>query len=248
MVKRYKSLIIVAVSFIALSILAYYIHYLIFHDAHHIFIYMIGDLAFLPLEVFLVIIVIERLLSRREKKEMLNKLNMVIGAFYSEVGTNLLRELLPAFDNHAEISTNLNIDHTWTAKEFKKATTFAQNIHGDPNPEKLDLVELRSFFISKRPFLLALLENSNLLEDERFSDVLWAAFHLNEELEARPTVQDLPETDLQHIAGDIRRLYGQLISEWLAYVMHLKVKYPFLYSFVLRSHPFQKRDSVMVTS
>ena len=42
---------------IALSATMYAIHYLIFSDYHHIFIYLVGDIAFVPLEVLFVVIV-----------------------------------------------------------------------------------------------------------------------------------------------------------------------------------------------
>ena len=60
-----------------------------FRDTHHIFIYLIGDIAFVFLEVLLVTLILHQLLRYREKKAMLNKLNMVIGAFFSEVGGEL---------------------------------------------------------------------------------------------------------------------------------------------------------------
>lgn len=66
--KHHRRLFILGAIFIASSALIYFIHYRIFYDAHHIFIYMVGDLAFLPLEVFLVVIVIESILSRRESR------------------------------------------------------------------------------------------------------------------------------------------------------------------------------------
>jgi len=69
---------------IALSATVYLIHYLIFRDAHHIFIYMIGDIAFVFVEVLMVTVIIHQLLSLREKRAILEKLNMVIGAFFSE--------------------------------------------------------------------------------------------------------------------------------------------------------------------
>lgn len=57
---------------------------LFFRDPHHIFLYLIGDIAFVFIEVLLVTLIIHQLLSRREKQAMLKKLNMVIGAFFSE--------------------------------------------------------------------------------------------------------------------------------------------------------------------
>ena len=245
--RRYSTFIMLAGIFMLLSALVYYVHYLIFHDVHHIFIYMIGDLAFLPLEVFLVVIVIERILARREKQAILQKLNMVIGAFFSEVGTELLNRLLSCFEKRGEICQQLNIDPNWTHADFKKAVAFASGLEDKPHYIDIDLEELRTFLIGKRGFLLRLLENPNLLEHERFTALLWATFHLTEELEARPSMKNLPDTDLEHIAGDIKRVYGHLAAEWVSYVEHLKLNYPFLFSLVARTHPFQEHPSPMVT-
>lgn len=245
--KRFKTVFILAGVFLLISGLTYLIHYLIFHDVHHIFIYLIGDLGFLPLEVFIVVVLIERIFAYREKQTMLKKLNMVIGAFFSEVGNNLLENLLKNFNNREEISRNLNVTHDWNAKDFKRASKFAYHLSIDIDYHNIDLSELKAFLAEKRTFLLTLLENPNLLEHDRFTDLLWAATHLDEELAARPTFDNLPEKDMEHIARDIQRLYDHLASEWLDYVAHLKSSYPFLFSLVLRTHPFQEKPSPILT-
>lgn len=245
--RRYLNFIILAVILIAISALVYFVHYLIFRDVHHIFIYLVGDLAFLPLEVFLVVIVIERVLARREKQAVMQKLNMVVGAFFSEVGNELLQSLLGCFENGKDISRHFAVKPNWTRADFKKAMSFAKSMDVEPDCSDKDLRELRKFLVQKRQFLLALLENPNLLEYERFTDLLWATFHLTEELEARKSFTGLPDADVKHIAGDIRRVYSHLITEWLAYVEHLELKYPYLFSLVARTHPFQERPSPVVT-
>ena len=63
--RRYLPFIFLGLAFFAVSGLLYFLHFSIFHDKHHIFIYLLGDIAFLPIEVFLVVIVIERVLARR---------------------------------------------------------------------------------------------------------------------------------------------------------------------------------------
>ncbi len=245
--RRYFVFILLACGLIALSGLIYVIHYAIFHDVHHIFIYMVGDLAFLPLEVFLVIIVVERLLARREKQALMQKLNMVVGAFFSEVGNQLLPMLPVCFEKGKDISRHLAIAGNWTHADFKKAVSFASAMDVQLNILKIDLEELKKFLIQKRQFLLALLENPNLLEHERFTDLLWATFHLTEELEARQSLKGLPDTDLKHITSDIQRVYRHLADQWLSYVEHLKANYPFLFSLVARTHPFQAHPSPVVT-
>jgi hypothetical protein len=244
--RGYGIFLLAAAGFLAASVLFYYVHYLIFHDPHHIFIYMLGDFAFLPLEVFLVVIVIERILSRREKQAMLHKLNMAIGAFFSEIGNRLLAELLVHFDNREEICRHLNVKGDWTQKDFKAASDFANHLKINLDVRKLDLAGLKAYLAGKRMYLLTLLENPNLLEHDRFTDLLWATTHLDEELGARADLENLPEGDLGHLAVDIQRMYDHLASEWLDYVEHLKSNYPFLYSLVLRTHPFQENPSAVV--
>ncbi len=244
--KGYRIFIFAAAFFLAASALFYGIHYLIFRDPHHIFIYLLGDFAFLPLEVFIVVIVIERILTRREKQAMLYKLNMVIGAFFSEVGNKLLADLIEYFDNREEISRHLNVNKDWTVKDFKQADAYAYNLKTGVDINRIDLEELKKFLSGKRMYLLTLLENPNLLEHDRFTDLLWATTHLDEELVARPSLKNLPKEDLEHLAVDIERMYDHLTSEWLDYAQHLKAAYPFLYSLVLRTHPFQEKPSAIV--
>ncbi len=246
MLKRNSFIITLAGVFVALSIFTYFVHYLIFHDTHHIFIYMVGDLAFLPLEVLLVSVIIERILNRREKRDKLQKLNMVIGTFFSEVGNDVLRDLLVNFKNNKDIAQNLNIKGNWTKKDFEKAREYADKLKIDIDYEKLDFNRLLDVLSGKRDFLLTMLGNPGLLENDRFTDLLWAITHLAEELKARPSLNNLPESDLLHLSGDIQRFYDHLASEWLDYVEHLKANYPYLFSLVLRTHPFQENPSPVV--
>jgi len=65
MKKHINWMLSISLILVIASALTYTIHYFIFRDLHHIFIYMIGDFGFLFLDVLLVILLIERLLSRR---------------------------------------------------------------------------------------------------------------------------------------------------------------------------------------
>ncbi|MBN1884163.1 MAG: hypothetical protein JW876_01405 [Candidatus Krumholzibacteriota bacterium] len=75
---------------VALSAAIYAAHWLLFRDAHHIFVFLVEDIAFVPVEVLLVTLIIHRLLAARERCATMNKMNMVIGAFFSDPGTDLL--------------------------------------------------------------------------------------------------------------------------------------------------------------
>jgi hypothetical protein len=245
--KRHRTFILIALGFIVLSAVLYTIHFLIFRDAHHIFIYMLGDLAFVPLEVFLVVIVVERLLARREKRAMMTKLNMVVGAFFSEVGLKLLGELKGALKDAASVIPELCIGINWGAADFKNAAACARSIHGQFESRQIDLQALRDFLAEKRTFMLALLENPNLLEHEGFTDLLWATLHLQEELDARPGFDNLPAADLNHLSVDIERVFDHLALEWVSYAEHLKANYPFLFAYIVRTHPLQEHPDAVLS-
>jgi hypothetical protein len=245
-IMKRSDIVILAGILIAISSLAYYIHYIIFRDSHHIFIFMLGDLAFVFLEVFLVVLVIERILTRREKQSMLNKLNMVAGAFFSEVGNKLLAKLIKCYNHHDEICTCLDVSKGWTNTDYNKAQDYINKLSDIPNCSNIDLDDLKDFLVQKRSFILRLLENPNVLEHERGSNLLWAVLHLTDELEARASLGDLPQSDLDFLASSIHRVYRLLAAEWITYMEYLKSDHPFLFSLILRIHPFQEKPSPIV--
>ena len=107
-------------------------------------------------------------------------------------------------------------------------------------------MKLKTFLLEKRPFLLGLLENPNLLEHDTFTDLLLAVFHVTDELVSRHSLVHLPENDLAHLRGDIKRAMGFLISEWLEYLKHLKEDYPYLFSLEIRRNPFDPQASLII--
>jgi hypothetical protein len=241
--KRLNWQILLGFFLIALSAFFYLIHYSIFKDVHHIFIYMIGDIAFVPIEVLMVTLIIHRLLNEREKRSMLKKLNMVIGAFFSEVGTQLLRSFYD-FDTHANmIREDLVVSKDWTDKKFAHVLKHLKNYDYRIDSKNGSLEDLQRFLIGKRNFLLGLLENPNLLEHESFTELLWAVFHLTDEFAHRKNLKQIPDTDYEHLSGDMKRAYVLLIFEWLAYIKHLKSDYPYLFSLAIRTNPFDPNAS-----
>lgn len=235
-----------ALALIVLSVILYLIHFAIFGDPHHIFIYMLGDIAFVPIEVLLVTLVVHRVLSRREKRALLEKLNMVIGVFFSEVGTELLTVFSDSDPRLEEIKERLICCADWSDREFSDASRLLRSHEYGIAIETVDLKSLRALLIDKRDGLMRLLENPNLLEHDTFTHLLQAVFHLSEELASREDLDKLPESDRAHLAGDVKRAYVLLVSEWIDYMKHLKNNYPYLFSLAMRTNPFDESASAVV--
>ena len=237
-----------AAALLAASALVYYVHFLMFHDVHPIFLYLVGDIAFVFIEVLLVTVIIHQLLTQREKRALMRKMNMVIGAFFSEVGTELLRRFRGFDVEMDKFEQHLHVADEWSDEHFDKITEILKNRNYQLAMQPDDVAGLRDLLASKRAFLVRLLENPNLLEHETFTELLWAVFHLAEELTARQRTADLPDTDLKHLSGDIKRAYGLLILQWVDYMEHLKGNYPYLFSLAVRTNPFDRQANVEVQS
>jgi hypothetical protein len=66
--------LIIAVVLLVLSALFYVLQIHIFHNEEETFFLMLQDLSFVPINVLLVTLIIDRLLKRREKQNLLNKM------------------------------------------------------------------------------------------------------------------------------------------------------------------------------
>jgi hypothetical protein len=244
--KRYGWELYLGAVFLGLSALFYLMQIYIFRTPRDTFFYLFQDLAFVPIQVLLVTLIINQLLTVREKRNLIKKLNMVIGVYFSEVGTDLLRLFYKFEPNAKEIKKELIIDHTWSGRHFSEQAKIFRDYDYKIQIEPETLMELKGLLLNRRPFLMTLLENPNLLEHDSFTDVLLAVFHVTDELASRPSLDNLPKPDLIHLKGDIRRALGLLISEWLHYLRHLKEDYPYLYSLEIRKNPFDPEASAVI--
>lgn len=227
----------VAFLLLIFSLILYGVDYLVFGGGEGIVAGLLGNLAFLPIYVLFVTLMIERVIRERERIAIRQKLNMVIGVFFSEVGTAMIRDCTGFVREPGEIAGLLRVDPHWTPADFRRATDWLQQHTIEVDSRQGDLDALKRFLMAKRGFMLTLLENPNLLEHDEFTDLLWAVFHLIEELEARRSLAGLPAADMEHLSTDIKRAYCYLLREWVAYIQHLKQDYPYLFSLAVRMNP-----------
>jgi len=237
----------IAIVLLSLSAIFYMIQIYIFHNEHETFFLMLQDLSFVPVNVLLVTLVLERLLKSHEKQNLLNKMNMVIGVFFNEVGTDLIRILVDFTENIEAVKSRLQITQEWNDRDFKELKDKIKIKPDQIIVDSRNLIVLKNFLTTKRDGLLNMLANPNLLEHYSFSNLLWAVFHVADELAHRPDLNNLPDTDVSHLKVDIIRAYTILIFEWAAYMKHLKNDYPYLFSIAVRTNPFNPNAEITVS-
>jgi hypothetical protein len=147
-----------------------------------------------------------------------------------------------------EIRKNLIITQSWSNQQFTDVHRRLRKYDYNVDIQMNDLQNLKSLLIGERDFLLRLLENPNLLEHEAFTQLLWAIFHLLEELACREDFRNLPKEDYEHLTNDIKRAYVLLSQQWLDYMKYLKGNYPFLFSLAMRTNPFDQNASPIIQS
>jgi len=229
-----------------LSVVLYSLDYILLGSFRELSVWFLGNLAFLPLYVIFVTLMVEQIMRERERQTLMRKLNMVIGVFFSEVGNRLLKELSSYVVMCDGLRRELQVTSQWKEQDFQRARAYLQTHNPQIDCEGCDKQQLKDFLVSKRGFLVGLLENQNLLEHEQFTDLLWAVFHLVEELDARESLDGLPMTDIEHINGDIKRALGYLSREWIIYMRHLQNDYPYLFSLAVRLNPMVKNPDPVV--
>jgi len=176
----------------------------------------------------------------------MEKLNTVIGVFFSEAGVELIAYLSDFDPNLETIRKDLIAPSSWTEEEFGRITRRLNDYRYEVDETRLSLEHMRNVLSEKRNFLLIMMENPNLMEHERFTELLQPVFHVFEELKLRGDISGLPCEDCSHIANAINRAYGLLVREWIQYMKHLKENFPYLYSLAMRRNPFDQTASVIV--
>lgn len=235
-----------ALFLVTMTVFIYSLKYLIFHNPGDTINYVFNSIGFLPINVLLVTIVLNKLLIIRSRREKFKKLNMVIGTFFSEVGNSLISDISKSDPNIGRLKDYLIVDSYWKASEFENVRKKLSGHDYNVDTNLIDISSLNEFLSSRRDFMLRLLENPVLLEHESFTELLRAVFHLTEELRCRGDFSCLPDTDYAHLSGDIRRVYGSLIIQWLDYMEYLKNNYPYLFSLEMRTNPFDVDASPIV--
>ncbi|MDI6740183.1 MAG: hypothetical protein QME74_07450 [Candidatus Edwardsbacteria bacterium] len=135
-----------------------------FHKPHDAFFYLLQDLAFVPVPALLVTLILNDPMVRREKKPPRRKMN-------SETGGELIAHLVRYNRGFAELQAAVKLDGSWESEDFRRARGKIAGIKHDIDARQADLESLKTFPLGKRAFVLSLLENQNLLERQRFTNL-----------------------------------------------------------------------------
>ncbi|SHJ25244.1 hypothetical protein SAMN02745751_02093 [Dethiosulfatibacter aminovorans DSM 17477] len=226
------------------SSILYAIHYQLFHDFHHVAFYLMEDLAFIPIEVIFVSLIIHKAIEDQEREKIREKTNVLVSVFFSEAGNGLLKELISSDDEIHSLKSIIEENVHFSPKELKVMRDGLNNHSYKLNLDSDDLCSIKDMIASHKGFILNLIQNPHLIEHDGLTDLILAMLHLIEELGARKDLDAASREDVEHLTGDVERVYSRLAKEWLSYMGYQKKEYPFLFSFATRSNPFSDENNI----
>ena len=242
--KEHKQTIRIGLALLALSAFLHFVHYLIFRDLNHILIYLLGDIAFVPLDVFFVTVVLERIIDKRDEKQMIKKLNMLVGLFYQEVGQDLLKQFVNADPKIEADDLSTTINHNWCEDNYVEMRRRILKHDCSVNIYKIDLKVVDERLTQHKGMITNMITNPAIHEHGPFSEVLMSVFHLADELKHRPYKENAKE-DLEHLKVDVERVYKQMAKDWVTYMSHMQNDYPYLFSTAIKNNPFDPKNRLV---
>ena len=238
--------LIAGIGLVTLSLAIYTIHFLIFQDFHHILIYFVGELAFIPLEVLIVTLIIDQMLESREKTAADGETehgHRHLLLHNRDPLLSLLSKADPCIDT---LRPSLVVRDHWNDREFTAVKSTVGNYACGVKEARSILTHCGRSCLQNEEFMMRLVENPMIFEHESFTDLILAISHMTEELKSGtaclPPGRDIRPTS----AADCRRVYSLLVPEWVRYMEYLQGHYPYLFSLAMRKNPFDTSASVVI--
>ena len=146
-----------AIIMFVLAVVIFLARYLIFGDGEEIIAYLWKHIGFIPIDILIVAFLLEGIMGKKEHEAILEKIDMLMGTFFSELGNDLIRELSKV--NANKINTeNLKDIKNWNDKDYdnkmKELKANGIDFKADiPKEEREEfLSNIHSILVDKREF------------------------------------------------------------------------------------------------
>ena len=228
--RKDKYYIVVSLILVALSVIMFGVHYLVFGQGVNTAYYSLMNLCFIPINSLVVTLILDKLIDHKSKKERMEKLNMLVGLFFTELGYKLMHLIIVADkDGKNAITCFENLDEV--ERQIR-----AHNYSIDIN--EIDLDAVMDILFKNSNMLVNLISNESITQHEIFTDLLMSVMHLRDEITFYKNDKK-GELDIGHLEKDVLRVYENISLQWVDYLRYLNKNYPFLYNNAIRVNPFK---------
>ncbi|MDO4373502.1 MAG: hypothetical protein Q4D08_07850 [Clostridia bacterium] len=220
------------------SALLYAIHYLIFRDLHHLAIFGLHELAFVPLEVILVTLGLDQLVEKTHREEARSKVSIIETLYFNESGGTMLRYLTSFDPDAARLRELLQVTEDWRSSDFRQAIRQLKSYPFLLDLDRIDFFGLHYHLSQRHEYYRSMLENPALTQSEAFTEMIMKIYLLWEELDGRTNLYQLPEKDRSYLAELLHEIYRELTEYWLDNVYNHSIHNRFRLHRAIESNPF----------
>lgn len=220
------------------SALLYAIHYLIFRDLHHLAIFGLHELAFVPLEVILVTLGLDQLVEKTHREEARSKVSIIETLYFNESGGTMLRYLTSFDPDAARLRELLQVTQDWHSSDFRQAIRQLKSYPFLLDLDRIDFFGLHYHLSQRHEYYRSMLENPALTQSEAFTEMIMKIYLLWEELDGRTNLYQLPEKDRNYLAELLHEIYRELTEYWLDNVYNHSIHNRFRLHRAIESNPF----------
>lgn len=220
------------------SALLYAIHYLIFRDLHHLAIFGLHELAFVPLEVILVTLGLDQLVEKTHREEARSKISIIETLYFNESGGTMLRYLTSFDPDAARLRELLQVTEDWHSSDFRQAIRQLKSYPFLLDLDRIDFFGLHYHLSQRHEYYRSMLENPALTQSEAFTEMIMKIYLLWEELDGRTNLYQLPEKDRNYLAELLHEIYRELTEYWLDNVYNHSIHNRFRLHRAIESNPF----------
>lgn len=222
------------------SALLYAIHYLIFRDLHHLAIFGLHELAFVPLEVILVTLGLDQLVEKTHREEARSKVSIIETLYFNESGGTMLRYLTSFDPDAARLRELLQVTQDWRSSNFRQAIRQLKSYPFLLDLDRIDFFGLHYHLSQRHEYYRSMLENPALTQSEAFTEMIMKIYLLWEELDGRTNLYQLPEKDRSYLAELLHEIYRELTEYWLDNVYNHSIHNRFRLHRAIESNPFME--------
>ena len=220
------------------SALLYAIHDLIFRDLHHLAIFGLHELAFVPLEVILVTLGLDQLVEKTHREEARSKVSIIETLYFNESGGTMLRYLTSFDPDAARLRELLQVTEDWHSSDFRQAIRQLKSYPFLLDLDRIDFFGLHYHLSQRHEYYRSMLENPALTQSEAFTEMIMKIYLLWEELDGRTNLYQLPEKDRNYLAELLHEIYRELTEYWLDNVYNHSIHNRFRLHRAIESNPF----------
>ncbi len=205
----------IVILLICASVIMYAVHFLIFKNFHHIAIFFVHDIAFMPLEVILVTLFFDRIIDKAHEEENQSKLSIIETLFFNESGGHML-QYLTSFDPHSDqLAGILDVNMSWKSSDYLNARKQLKNYSFQLDVQKVDFFGLHYHLNERHAYYRNILENPALTQSSEFTELVMKIYLMWEELDCRTDLYNLDLTEKHYLGELLTEIYEELVEYWL---------------------------------